>query len=872
MNFGTRIKFATVILSLAVSQFVFAQSDANAIGRVSTCFNDDWFFATVAPEDVRAEPIRFFKIGDQPPREKTRRQIPVRLPHDWAIDSGFDANLDGATGKTFWRGVGVYSKTLHVIASDLNKRFVLHFDGAMSFPEVTVNGRYAGGWDYGYLGFEVDATPFLQTGDNLIEVRCDTREHRSRWYPGAGIYRGVELIVCSRDVWLPEGSVWVTTPEVSPRSPNRGDAIISVSVTPEITKRVDKAEVNLTISERSSGSVAFSETLRLDLEPNLDKNSTLPQAALFPQYEDKPVCEFKAELSDVSLWDVESPTLYDAVVEIRDSTGAALDSTRTTFGIRHIEWTVDDGFYLNGRRLQLHGVDLHHDQGLIGACSHPTAVRRQLQIMRDMGVNAIRTSHNPNSSAFMDVCDEMGFVVWNELFDKWDGTAGLRQEDDFFAFSARQARQFVRRDRNRPSVCAWSIGNEIASIESNREDASNPERNGKKRVQWLYDAVKRYDSTRLIGQGCFVDSVLGDYPPKVDSLSPLDITGWNYGAKYRTARKSYPETPMVYTESSSAFSTRGYYDLVHPSKKDQYDFKALQVDSYDLISANGPRDIPDVDFERMTEDRYIAGEFVWTGFDYIGEPAPFEKEAKVSYFGIVDICGVPKDRFFLYRSHWNDKSETVHILPHWNWEGREGERVPVYVYTSGDSVELFLNGKSLGRKSKDLTRTLEKPKDVEFDLPDYYWIVDKYRLRWEDAIYEPGVLQAVAYQDGREIGRAEIRTAGEVAALRAVPEKSALSGEDDLLYIEINAVDSNGTVCPNASTRFSVETSGGAVLAGLGNGNPIDMDSFADSTHSLFYGSATLILRSLRGSSGSVVQVRIVSEGLEDVTLEIPIE
>ena len=872
MNYRKQLFAIVALMVLALSQIVYAQYDSNTPGRSKKPFNDDWLFATVAQDDVRAEPIRYFKLGDQPPREKTGLQKLVRLPHDWAIELGFDSKLDGATGKSFWRGVGIYSKILHVDASDLDKRFVLHFDGVMSFPEVTVNGRYAGGWDYGYLGFEVDATPYLHSGDNLIEVRCDTREHHSRWYPGAGIYRNVDLVVCSRELWLPEGAAFITTPVVTPRTTTHGDATVKAAITPEVAYKQQNAVVTFTIRERDSGKVVFTANRRLDLEPNLVKNDSAPQLDKFPQYEDSPVCEFTAELKDVSLWDVDAPVLYEALVAFKDDAGKPLDSIITTFGIRRIEWTVDDGFYLNGRRVQLYGVDLHHDQGIIGACSHPAAVRRQLQIMRDMGANAIRTSHNPNSSAFMDACDEMGFVVWNELFDKWDGTAGLREEDDFFAFSARQARQFARRDRNRPSVCAWSIGNEIANIERNHKDASNPDQDAKKRVQWLRDAMKRYDPSRLVGQGCFVDDVLGDFPPKVDSLAPLDITGWNYGAKYRTARKSYPNMPMVYTESSSAFSTRGYYDLVHPDKKDQYDSKALQVDSYDLISANGPRDIPDIDFERMSEDRYIAGEFVWTGFDYIGEPAPFEREAKVSYFGIVDLCGVPKDRFYLYRSHWNSQSETVHILPHWNWSDRVGNKVPVYVYTSGDSVELFLNGKSLGRKSKDLSRTLAKPHDAEFDLPDYYWIVDKYRLRWEDVLYEPGVLCAVAYREGREIGRAEVRTSGEVAQLRATPEKPSLEGEDDLLYVEITAVDANGTPCHDAMTRFAVEVTGGATLAGLGNGNPIDLDSFADASHSLFYGSATLVLRSERGASGKNAKVRVSSEGLPVVTLDVPVE
>lgn len=842
---------------------------SNVMGRETLNFNDGWNFAPVAESDVRSESIRTFTIGNSIQREKTGIETTVRLPHDWAILGGFDKKYNTNTGASPWRGVGIYSKKLHIDQKDSDKRFVLSFDGCMAFPEIVVNGKYAGGWDYGYLGFQVDITPFLKfDADNSIDVRCDTREHYSRWYPGAGIYRAVELIVCSRDVWLPEGSVVVKTPNVEPRSTTNGTATVEVSLTPEITNEVKNASLELTIVDPNGVSV-FSETKKIDLLPNGSKNERLADSNKFVSYDDRYVCEWKTTLDDAVLWDVDAPSMYKAIVKISDSEGKLLDETAARFGVRKAEWTVDDGFYLNGRRLQLKGVDLHHDQGVIGACAHPAAMKRQLSIMRDMGVNAIRTSHNPNASVFMDLCDEMGFIVWNELFDKWDGTAGLRPQDDFYSFAERQARQFARRDRNRPSVCAWSIGNEIWQVERNEVGSSNPDAAAKKRVAWVHDVVKKYDPTRLVGQGCFVSEVLGDYPPKVDVLSPLDITGWNYGAKYRDARKSFPNMPMVYTESASAFSTRGYYDpsFKRPERKDVYDANSLQVDSYDLISANGPRDIPDVDFERMAIDRYIAGEFVWTGFDYIGEPAPFEKEAKSSYFGIVDLCGTPKDRFYLYRSYWNEKDVTVYMLPHWNWTGREGKNVPVYVYTSGDSAELFLNGKSLGRKAKDLSRTLDKPKDAEFDLADYYWIVDKYRLRWEDVQYEPGTLEVVAYKDGKEIGRAVCKTAGKAAALKVSPEKQQFDSDDDLVYVNIEAVDEEGVLCPNESTRFEANVEGDAVLIGIANGNPIDYDSFADSTHSLFYGKATLVLRNTKAGKGARLTVK--AEGKPNVVVEI---
>ncbi len=865
------LKTLRIIIPLVALDVVVFFFNATIDARETTAFNDGWSFALVAPENYRSESIRTFKTGDPVPREKTGEGRSVRLPHDWAIERSFDKKFNTNTGALPWKGVGVYTRNLFVDADDADKRFVLSFDGCMSFPEVFVNGTYAGGWDYGYIGFQVDVAPFLQIdSDNTIEVRCDTREHHSRWYPGAGLYRSVELFKCSRKLWLPQGSVFVKTPVVEPETTSKGSARLRVEVTPEVSVAIRNAEVVLEIAD-PTGKVVYTEKKTLDLAPNIQKNERLDSHNQFPDFDDQPVCFWDVSFDDAILWDVDSPKLYAATVRFSNSEGETLDEISSRFGFRKIEWTVDDGFYLNGRRLQLKGVDLHHDQGIIGACSHPAAIRRQLSIMRDMGANAIRTSHNPNSSAFMDACDEMGFIVWNELFDKWDGTAGLRPEDDFYSFAERQARQFVRRDRNRPCVCAWSIGNEIWQVERDEVGSSNPDDAAKKRVARVRDVVKKYDPTRLVGMGCFVSEAIGDYPPKNDVLSPLDISGWNYGAKYREAHKSFPNMPLVYTESSSAFSTRGYYDpsFKRPERKDVYDNDALQVDSYDFISANGPRDIPDVDFERMEEDRYVAGEFVWTGFDYLGEPAPFEKEAKSSYFGIVDLCGTPKDRFYLYRSHWNDKALTVHLLPHWNWEGREGRNTPVHAYTNGDSAELFLNGKSLGVRTKDSKRTLEKPEGVDFDLADYYWIVDKYRLRWENVPYEPGVLEVVAYKDGVEIGRAARKTAGKTACLRLLPEKDRFETDDDLVYVNVEAADSEGTFCPNDTTRFSVLVEGSAALVGISNGNPTDYDSFADSSHSLFYGRATLVLRNTEG--GQKVRLIVSADGLPDSTLEIDV-
>ncbi|MBQ3351190.1 MAG: DUF4982 domain-containing protein [Thermoguttaceae bacterium] len=698
----------SLLLSAAIVIALFTSEQAERYQNAER-FNDGWSFARVVSGQERKKaafnlesPDRF-QVGDDLIPEPLEASVPVRLPHDWAISGPFDTNPNtwGWQGKLPWYGVGWYSKTWRC-DDPAGKTFVLDFGGCMAFPEVYVNGKYAGGWDYGYMSFQVDITPFVQPGDNLIQVRCDTRPHRSRWYPGAGIYRPVQLLTYASPVRFKPGDVTITTPKAGAEE---AEVVVKAAVDVSSVKDPGSLKAVVTLKDPSGKIVTEKETV-------------LNAAGAFE-------CTFTVQ--NPQRWDVDSPNLYTAAVALYktlEQGASPLDCVSIPFGIREIKWTADDGFHLNGRRVQLYGVDLHHDQGVMGAAAHPTAIERQLKIMKDMGVNAIRTSHNPPSKEFLDACDRLGLIVWNELFDKWDGTAGLMDQSYFDAFMERQVRQFVNRDKNHPSVCIWSIGNEIADIERNSKGGSNPHLDAPRRVKLVADCFRKYDPSRLVAMGCFVD---GACRPDNRVLESLDVTGWNYGAKYESARAVYPNMPLVYSESASAVSSRGYYELVpptssypnwrHPTRKDDYNSKTLQVDGYDLISANGPRDIPDVDFDRMERDRYVAGEFVWTGFDYIGEPTPFDRQAKSSYFGIVDLAGIPKDRFYLYRSYWRKDAPTVHILPHWNWSGdvvgdsrpADGKQkiVPVYVYSNADCVELFLNGKSLGLLFK--ANTLLKP-------------------------------------------------------------------------------------------------------------------------------------------------------------------
>lgn len=631
--------------------------------RIEQDFNGGWRFAAGA------------QAGAEAPGFNDAAWTEVRVPHDWAIAGPFDPALDGNTGMLPWRGEGWYRKRFALPADAAGRRVILIFDGVMASPKVHVNGAEAGGWTYGYNSFWLDVTAHAKPGaENVVAVHADTREHGSRWYPGAGIYRKVTLRIVD-PVHVPVWGLWVTTPKV-------GDRAATVRVRTEIANAgaADAAvEVETTLLD-PTGAVAATRR---------DPVSAKAGATA--------LCDVSIEVADPKRWDVDAPCLYRAVVRVHRG-GTAVDEAATTFGIRTFEWTANDGFHLNGRRLQLHGVNQHHDQGPLGAACLPRAAERQLEILRDMGVNALRTSHNPPAPEVLDLCDRMGIVVWDELYDKYGKTAGVPCSTAEYVekHAEKEVRNFVRRDRNHPCVVIWSIGNEIPDILGDADGRAG------EHVARMVAFFRANDDTRPTAIGCHMP---GGAAKGKTILDALDATGWNYQAKYRVAKERYPDKPVIYSESASAFSTRGGYKLpLAKSKTDWGDDGVLNA--YELTAASWA-DIPEHEFEYMKTDRYVAGEFVWTGFDYLGEPTPVggkgwahPARARSSYFGILDLAGMPKDRFFLYRSHWNGKAATVHLAPHWTWEGREGQPLPVMVYTSGDEAELFLNGRSLGRRAK----------------------------------------------------------------------------------------------------------------------------------------------------------------------------
>ncbi len=584
----------------------------------------------------------------------------VRVPHDWAIAGPFDPEEDGFAAKLPWKGVGWYRHEF-TLDRPAGSRVYLDFDGVMAFPKVYINGKLAGEWDYGYTSFRVDATDHVNLhGKNVVAVRVDTTNHGTRWYPGAGIYRKVMLEL--RDpIQIAHWGVFVTTPEVS-----RESATVKAAVTIENHKTEPaKGQLRFTIVD-SAGNEVSTKTIDAHLGAG------------------KTELEYVTQISNPRLWDVLDPHLYALQTEVIVG-GQTVDSQTTPFGIRTFEFTADDGFHLNGHRVQLYGVNLHHDHGSLGGAFYTRAMERQLEIMKEMGVNALRTSHNAPASEVLDLCDRMGILVWDECFDKWNHTADrVRGKPTHEEHGDRHLRSMILRDRNHPSVVLWSIGNEIPDD----DEGVNPER-----VRMMADIVRKYDTTRPTAIGsCFPEQVAkGIY-------AGVDVVGWNYMRRYDKHRELIPEKPILYSESASALSSRGFYNVPFPETKTDY-APGFQISSYDLNAAPWS-DVADAEFRLMQEDSFVAGEFVWTGFDYLGEPTPHNADAISSYFGIVDLCGIPKDRYWLYRSYWRPDETTVHILPHWNWPDHIGQMVPVFVYTNGDSAELFLNGKSLGRRTK----------------------------------------------------------------------------------------------------------------------------------------------------------------------------
>jgi beta-galactosidase len=744
-----------------------------------------------------------FENASQPDFDDSKWQL-ISVPHDWSISGPVMVDGDGNTGKLPWRGEGWYRRNLEIPASFSGKNVYLVFDGIMSSPEVYINGKLAGKWDYGYNSFYLDITKLLQfTGENKLAIHVDTRNHDSRWYPGAGIYRKVQMIV----VDPVHVGIWGTQVQTPIVRPNYADVRIMTTVNNKSEINADRVKVENIIVNQKGVEVAKKEAVT---------------AIVAGKTKD---IEITIGLTDPERWDVTNPVMYQ--VKTRIFVGDKIvDTYNTSFGVRTIRFTADNGFYLNDKRVQFKGVCLHHDQGPLGAAFYPRAMERQIEIMKSMGCNAIRTSHNVPAPELLELCDRMGFLVFDEAFDKYDRKADIAENTDFEEYAQRNIKNFVMRDRNHPSIIIWSVGNEMGDVQTNRN-------NGFAKLQTMVNYVRKYDPTRLVTMAC--DNVEAAATRHFDYY---DVLSYNYNRRYSLARQLAPNKAVIVSESASTVSTRGFYELPLPDKKEIFT-NSFQVSSWDL---NAPTwaNLADDDFMWQQDEEYIAGEFVWTGFDYLGEPTPYgrtfkstdgtsdKKASRSSYFGIVDLCGIPKDRFYLYKSHWKTDETTIHILPHWNWESGKVDKIPVFVYTNGDCAELFLNGKSLGKQCK-------KPASSKS--------VERFRLMWPDVTYQPGELKAVAYKEGAKIGEQVLKTAGESYQLRLTPDRSTIHADGlDLSYILVEAYDKNGNICPLANNKIDITITGPAHIAGVGNGNPQSLDEFQATYVNLFFGKAMIIL------------------------------
>jgi len=762
----------------------------------------------------------------------------VTIPHDWAIYGPFDKTVDmqvvaitqnneqvatektGRTGALPFIGVGWYRTEFSVPNFKQDKKVLLTFDGAMSEAQVFVNGKKVGERPYGYSYFYFDITPFLNSeGNNLLAVRLENQPQSSRWYPGAGIYRKVQIIV-KENISFEHWGTFITTPYITE----------------------DVAKINVKTELNGTGFRQFTHFLGSDLRLETeikDTNGKLVAKVSTTEVIDNDI-EKNLAVTNPNLWSPENPYLYSATLKLFQE-NVLKDEQTIRFGIRKIEYLADKGFLLNGEVTKFKGVCLHHDLGPLGAAINTAALKRQLTILKDMGCNAIRSAHNMPSLEQLELCDEMGFMMIAESFDEWAKPKVKNGYNRFFNdWAEKDVVNLVRTTRNHPSIVMWSAGNEVP-------DQWGSE--GVKRAKWLQDIFHREDPTRPVTVG--MDQVKATMESGFGAL--LDIPGVNYRLHlYEEAYEKFPQGFILGSETASTVSSRGIYKFPVVQAKNK-EYEDGQCSSYDLECCNWSN-IPDDDFVLQDDKPWVIGEFVWTGFDYLGEPTPYDDfwPSRSSYFGICDLAGLPKDRYYLYRSRWNTGDETLHILPHWNWEGREGQITPVFVYTNYDSAELFINGKSQGIQKKNN----ETPQN-------------RYRLMWMDVKYEPGTLKVIALdKQGKPFAEKEIRTAGKPHHLEISQDSTSLSANGkDISFVTVSVVDKDGNLCPNAANQLNFKVTGEGTFRAVCNGDATSLEMFHVPTMKTFSGKLVVLVQSTETAGD--IKLEIESKGLKKSTLSL---
>lgn len=778
----------------------------------------------------------YFHKGDVVDATKTKldetKWQKVSIPHDWAIAGPFNKNNDtqkvkviedgedkinektGRTGGLPYQGTGWYRKHLVFDAKNKDQTFSLEFDGAMSHAQVYLNDKLVGKWPYGYSSFSFDITKYIDWGkDNVLAVRLENQWESSRWYPGAGIYRNVRLVK-TNPLHIAHWGIFIQTPEITSN------------------KALVKIETSFKNEYNYSGD--FSLVTRIY---NL-KDELVATVKSEKVNGTQPIIQ-QVTIQNPNLWSAENPYLYHAtsLIYVDDK---VLDQYKTTFGIRAIVFKPDIGMLVNGVQTKLKGVCLHSDLGPLGMAINKSALRYRLNLLKEMGCNAIRGTHNPQAPEMLELCDEMGFYFIDEAFDEWK-TPKLENGYHllFDDWAKKDVEAMIYRDRNHPALIMYSIGNEI------REQN---EKEGYKIAQYLTDICHQIDPTRPTTAGFNNwDSAI-----KNGLADAVDIPGWNYKPQfYEKIHKEHPNWVMLASETASTVSSRGAYEL--PAKVGVMKTRENnQSSAYDLEYCSWSQ-LPDTEWKSQDKNDFVAGEFVWTGFDYLGEPTPYGSDwpSRSSYFGIIDLSGIPKDRYYLYQSHWG-KQKVLHLLPHWNWKGHEGQVIPVYAYTNYPSAEVFINGKSYGKKTFDKNSLL-----------------DTYRLRWENTIYQPGELKIVAYDEQGNIAETKIiKTAGKPATIHLNVDRNKLSADgNDMAFVTVSVTDKDGNLCPLADNLVTFKVSGAGELRAVGNGDPTSMESFQGKNRKAFYGKCMAIIQT-KNQPGEIT-ISANGQGLISKTIKI---
>lgn len=788
----------------------------------------------------------------------------VTIPHDWAIYGPFDRSNDlqkvtveqngeteatwktGRTGGLPYVGKGYYRTTIEV-PDTAGSVFTFEFDGAMSNPQVTVNGKKIGNWAYGYNSFYINVPAGVMVpGKNTVEVSLENKEKSSRWYPGAGLYRNVRLVKTS-PVHVPTWGTYVTTPYVS-----AGEASVRLSTEIAGAKKGEKIMVKTDIVDPDGKTVAT--------------NNSMYHAQGQPFVQD-----FLVE--NPRRWSTDTPWLYEARTTLSID-GRETDRYTTRFGIRSLDYIPEKGFFLNGEYTKFKGVCMHHDLGPLGAAVNRAALAHQIEMLKEMGANAIRTSHNMPAPELVELCDQMGMMLMVEPFDDW----GFRPKSEngygsiFNKWAEKDMENMLRHYRNNASVVMWSVGNEVPS-------QWGPD--GVSELVMLQDICHRLDPTRPVTCG------MDQYGAVIDNgfAATLDIPGFNYKPQYYTqAYEILPQRLVLGTETASTVSSRGVYTFPMELAADKK-HEGNQSSGYDTEFCSWSN-IPDIDFSMDDDYPWMIGQFVWTGFDYLGEPSPYDTDAWPSHssvFGIIDLASLPKDRYYLYRSQWNSESPTLHVLPHWNWAAREGKVTPVVAYTSYPAAELFINGKSYGKKSKAAAEPLDYSKrhSLPFHERGKAWdddrvqdrkAMDRYRLIWDDAVYEPGEVKVVAYDaEGKPAEEKIVRTAGKADHLVLSANREALKADgDDLVYITVQAADKNGNIVPTDSREVKFAVKGAGKFRAAANGDPTSLRLFHLPATDLFSGAATAIVQA--DASKGTVTLEAKAKGLKGAKITIPVK